>query len=459
MSSSTPTRHGVGSNQYRKKGTSKRRERHAALAAMAAGSTGPAIPPEEVGQCSFAFVPASAGAAGTGNYRQCRNAIRVSPGAPSGSSKLCHCHGGAQANSFGGKTVAKATAEAQRGELRLPPAEFWEGAEARYELLQGQVANMFRRDPETLAALVDGASRLHAAQNKESGVARFSTGNQFLVVMQHYQRARDEGLDGNDALEAAFSRASQPHMTAKRWAEHGRHPDGDPVAVTHFQPASYIRREAGETDDEFTERCRKAKGHSTVLLQYPLSATHGDPYEAPPDPMAHLNASIKARATPAEVDSSIGRLTDWGRDRGYDIEWSDARPVSGGREVDGYWNASASRIVVWKGVGGGSPAARLHVLGHELGHAELGHGTCGSAEASRPDAEAGAETYGYLVSSRCGVEAGDAAKVYISGWQSRTGLRRDAASLPAVRSAVVAADRLFSTFVPAHDSDERAISG
>ena len=449
MTSSSPARHGVGSNQYRKKGVSKRRERHAQLGAATSRSAGPAIPPAEVAQCNFEFVPA--GMVGReGGYRQCKNAVRVQPGAASGAgTPMCHQHGGAREDSFGGKTVAKARAEAQRGELRLPPREFWDGADARYEVLQGQVTEMFRRDPETLAALVNGAARMHALQNQESGVGRFSSGNQFLVVLQHYQRARDEGMSSEDAIEAAFARASQPHMTAKRWAEHDRYPDGEPVAVMHFKPASYCEREPGETEEEFADRARKSRGHSTVLLQYPLRATHGAPYSAPPDPMAHLNASIRARATPAEIEESITRLGTWCEERGATVQWSDERPVSGGQEVDGYWSPSANRIVVWKGVGNGSPEARLHVLSHEAGHMALSHSCTGSAETSRPDKEAAAESFAYLVSDRCGVEAGDAAKVYIADWQKRTGARLDAGSLSSVRSAVVAADELFATFEPA----------
>ncbi|MDQ6796484.1 MAG: hypothetical protein M3011_00425 [Actinomycetota bacterium] len=362
---------------------------------------------------------------------------------------MCHQHGGAPQESFGGKTIAKARAEADRGELRLPPKEFWDGADARYEVLQGQVAEMFRRDPETLAGLYNGAARLRALQSKESGVGRFSSGNQFLVVLQHYQRACDEGMSSDDAMEAAFARASQPHMTAKRWADHGRHPAGEPVAVMHFKPASHLEREPGETEEEFAERARKARGHSTVLLQYPLGATHGEPYSTPPDPMSHFHASIRARATPPEIEESISRLGAWCEERGATVHWSDTRPVSGGQEVDGYWNPSSSRIVLWKGVGDGSPEARLHVLSHEAGHMALSHSCTGSAETSRPDKEAAAESFAYLVSDRCGVEAGDAAKVYIADWQKRTGVRLDAASLSSVRSAVVAADQLFATFEPA----------
>lgn len=445
-SSSSPGRHGVGTNQYQKKGVSKRRERHAQLAAATASSTGPSVPASEVAQCGYEFV--TAGGSGAG-YRQCKNAVRVRGGTGSGDGAMCHQHGGSPSDSFGGKTVAKARAEAERGELRMPPPEFWEGAEARYEVLQGQVAEMHRRDPERLAALVNGAARMQAAQSKESGVGRFSVSNQLLVACAHYEAARKQGMSPDDALEAAVARMGQPHMTAKRWAEHGRHPDGEPVAVVHFQPASYLKRVAGETEEEFAERARRARGHTTVLLQYPLDATHGAPYEAAPDPMAALNASIRPRANDEEIEESITRLGVWCEERGYRVDWVDARPRSGGREVDGYWDPGASRIVLWKGVGGGSPAARLHLAGHEAGHAMMSHGLCASSEHSRPDAEQAAETFAYLVSDRCGVEAGDASRVYIGTWQQQAGAREGAASLASVRSAVVAADQLFATFEPA----------
>lgn len=445
-SSSSPRRHGVGTNQYQKKGVSKRRERHAQLAAATASSKTPPVPASEVAQCGYEFV--AAGASGAG-YRQCKNAVRVRAGTGSAASTMCHQHGGSPGDSFGGKTVAKARAEAERGELHMPPPEFWEGAEARYEVLQGQVAEMYRRDPERLAALVNGAARMQAAQSRESGVGRFSVSNQLLVACAHYEAARREGMSPDDALEAAVARMGQPHMTAKRWAEHGRHPDGEPVAVIHFQPASYLKREPDETEEEFAQRARRARGHSTVLLQYPLDATHGAPYGAAPDPMAQLNASIRPRATDEEIEESINRLGTWCEERGYRVEWVGERPRPGGREVDGYWDPAASRIVLWKGAGGGSPAARLHLAGHEAGHAMMSHGLCASAQHTRPDAEQAAETFAYLVSDRCGVESGDASRVYIGTWQERAGVRGEAASLASVRSAVVAADQLFATFEPA----------
>lgn len=380
------------------------------------------VPADEVAQCGFGFVPAA-----KGETRRCRNAVR-SP------ETVCHRHGGDPGMSFAGKTYAKAMAEAERGELRPVDPGWWDGAEARYEALEGQVAAMLATDTSRLA---DMYARLSAHQST-SGVGRFSTNNQMLVLFQHLAAVEDDFDDPDAALDAAFARMAEPHMTAANWAKEGREPlpDASPVAVMHYKPAGWVNRDADDTDEDWEAKLRGAAGHRRYLAQFPLSSTAGDPYTAPPSPLAEPLPA--AHGNPAAV---VDDLVAYAESQGITVAFADTAPHG----AEGVYQASKAQITVWSGTGSGDPAARAHVLAHEIGHAVMGHGTDASAEDRRPDREAAAETFAYLVTARYGIHSAEMSAWYVNHWQPNAGVNMAAgSSAAALKSAIVAADDLFA---------------
>jgi hypothetical protein len=100
---------------------------------------------------------------------------------------------------------------------------------------------------------------------------------------------------------------------------------------------------------------------------------------------------------------------------------------------------------VWAGANGGDPAARMHLLAHEAGHAVLGHGTDAGQESERSDKEAAAETVAYLVSARLGVNASDSSRVYIGNWQrDHSSSVQGAASMSTITNALKASNQILT---------------
>src|SRR5690625_3113506 len=102
------------------------------------------LTPDEVAACGYEFVPEyRGGEIVEGQTRQCRNAVR----APA---TECHRHGGPQSASLG-RSVAKATAQAERGECFPLSDEHWQQAQARVEVAQSQLETMLKTAPARLA--------------------------------------------------------------------------------------------------------------------------------------------------------------------------------------------------------------------------------------------------------------------------------------------------------------------
>ena len=100
------------------------------------------IPVEEIGQCDFGAVPVvRRGLIVEGQTRTCKNAVRIPPG---GGATRCHKHGGDPSMSLG-RTVAKARAEAGRGECFPLAPEHWDQQEQRLEAAQGRLLQILDR--------------------------------------------------------------------------------------------------------------------------------------------------------------------------------------------------------------------------------------------------------------------------------------------------------------------------
>lgn len=391
----------------------------------------PSLTVEEIGQCDFGAVPVvRRGLIVEGQTRTCKNAIRIPAGG--GGPTRCHKHGGDPAMSLG-RTVAKATAEAQRGECFPLAPEHWDQQEQRLEAAQGRLLQILDTD---ISALSAAFVRWRAHQHNTP--SRFSINNQMLVLVQHLGTATDEGLEGQDAWDRAIELSSEPHLTKTKWAELGRelNDDATGVGVIWWQgsQAPDPERRDGESDEDFEKRRREEggfRGRHGAHIQYPLSATNGDDYEVPPSP---LDNRPVAYGDPA---AALSTIVDHAAESGFDVELVDKQPANG---AYGYWRASDRKIVVWSGAADGDPAAVAHIAAHELGHALLGHSTDEAKEDRRPDKEVAAESFAALVCAHHGIDASKNSAWYIDNWRQGAGIDMTAAGTGPLRSAVEAFD-------------------
>lgn len=390
------------------------------------------VPVDDIRACAFEFVPAWRVSGATGGFRRCANAVT----APA---TLCHRHGGGTATSLG-RSVAKATAEAQRGECWPIAAEHWESADARLEAAEGTLAEILSTDVSGMAKMMVALRRAH----RESSVARMSPGNQFLILAQHYHDATVRGLAGNEAVDEALRRASEPHMTASNWAKAGRVPSAGemPVAALWSAPGRPPRRRDDETDEDFERRAEAARRwrHGAVG-EYRLSQTEGEPYEVPADPLGEFRPSGDG-----DPETALSTMTGLAADMGITVEMTGRRPTNG---AYAYWSAAESKIVVWDGIAGGDRRAIAHSLAHELGHARLGHSTADSSEASRVEKETAAESFAALVCAHHGLDTSELSAHYIADWQASKRLDMRATPTKALRSAVEAYDEYLTATEPA----------
>lgn len=403
---------------------------------------------DQIGQCEFGFVPVyRSGAKLVGATRGCKNAVIIRPG----TDPLCHQHGGATETSLG-RTVAKATAEAGRGECFPLAAEHWDAVDQRLAAAQGRLLGMLDTDTSKLA------QAFVAWRNQQGDTpSRFSTNNQLLVLIQHYENASRSGLSDDEAWDAAVAASAEPHQTKAGWARLGREPDDDAqgVAVVWWQPGSSAPKQAeGESDEDFEKRVEGQpgwRGRHGALIQFPLSATSGDDYEMVEDPLA------SARPTGfGDAPSAIGTMSGLASDMGIEVDLVDRQPASGAM---GFWSASESKIVVWSGVGGGDERAVAHVLAHELGHARLGHSTDASNESRTAEKEVAAESFAALVCSHHGIDASEVSAFYIDHWRENAGVNMKAAGFGPVRSAVAAFDDYVTATTPSVASDDLGTPG
>lgn len=386
------------------------------------------IPVKDIRQCEYEFVPMyRTGGIVEGEFRQCRNAVRVP-------AVRCHCHGGDRATSLG-RSVAKATAEAGRGECFPLSDKYWDQAASLAEEAYGLLAEMLENDTELFA-------RLHVAAR--SGHHRFSLNNQGLLAAQLIGRARRElvhELGKNPDIEAVFARTlellEQPIFTEAKWRELGRevNHNATPLSVVWYQPGGMfeLKQRDGESDQEFTERCGgNTQGYARSKVgahtQFLLSDTTGEPYTQQAHPLQDPGL-VKAGSTPPEHVTQ--HLVDIASDMGIQVDLVDHKPSHG----YAYWAPSENRIVVWKGVGGGNPAAVAHAMAHELGHAWLGHSTDAGIERETPDREAAAESFAYLVMAHNKVDTRDLSSWYITGWRKDAGVEMERGGGTAWKSA------------------------
>lgn len=389
--------------------------------------SGGSLTEDQIGQCDFGFVPVyRSGAKLEGATRGCKNAV-VLP------ATTCHQHGGATETSLG-RTVAKATAEASRGECFPLAAEHWDAVDQRLSAAQGQLLQMMEADFSKMA------EAFVAWRNQQGDTpSRFSINNQFLVLVQHFTDGRRSGLDTDSAWGHAVEKLSEPHMTKAAWDRLGREPldDAESVAVVWWQPGTkkMVDRQDGESDDDYQKRLDEApgwRGRHGAYAQYPLSATDGDDYEIVSDPLASARPSGYGDA-PAAISTMQSLATDMG----VTVNLVDDKPANGAM---GYWSAAESKIVVWTGVGDGDDRAVAHVLAHELGHARLGHSTDAQKEDRTPEKEVAAESFAALVCAHHGIDASEASAFYIDNWRQASGINMKAAGTGPLRSAVEAFD-------------------
>lgn len=389
------------------------------------------VPAEDIRPCAFEFVPAWRVAGATGGFRRCANAV-IAP------ATYCHRHGGGTASSLG-RSVAKATAEAQRGECWRLAAEHWESSEARLEAAEGDLAEMLSSDTSGMAEMMVALRR----SNRESSIGRMSPTNQLLILAQHYKHASRGGADKSEAFDEALRRSSEPHMTASNWAKAGRAPlAGEvPVAAVWIAPVRPPAKREDETDEDYKLRVEAARGwrHGAVS-EYRLSQTDGEPYETPPDPIGEFRP-----AGDGDPETAISTMTGLAADMGITVEMTDRRP-SGGEYA--HWSAAESKIVVWAGIAGGDQRSIAHSLAHELGHARLGHSTEDSSEVSRVEKETAAESFAALVCAHHGLDTSELSAHYITDWRASKRFDMRATPSKALRSAVEAYDEYVTATAP-----------
>lgn len=379
------------------------------------------VPADELRQCEYNYVPDHRAHGDTGGYRQCKNAVR-------NPATVCHEHGGDPTLSLG-RTFAKASAEAGRNACYPLHPDHWNNSSARLEAAYGDLLAMLDTDTTAFAAAV-AALR---AQQAIDGSGRFSAGNQMLLLAQYANHAMHaDGLDSEAAVEKAMGLLAEPTMTAKAWAEHGRHATERGAVVVYFFRAKVERRD-NETDDEFEKRVKAGRMHGSSHFEYPLSHTDGEPYEQPDSPLDER--IVAGHGEPAVAKSRLMAVAErWG----IPLEVVSTRPAGGSY---GYWDGR--KAVVWDR-GGQDEWAVLHTAAHELGHAKLGHLSDQSAETSRADCEAAAESFAHLVSAHFGADSTETSAGYIRDWQKAHGVDMRAGGYKAMRSAVAAFDQFLT---------------
>jgi hypothetical protein len=427
----TLTKRGSGLCRRCDPAKSERKERSARRSAYR-NETGRSIELHDIRQCAYQFVPMYRSGETTDQFRQCANAV-VAP------ATLCHRHGGAKEMSLG-RSYAKAKAEATRGECLPLSDDYWEQTDARLEIAEGELSAILSTSHGRLAQALVTVRR----QARKDSVARMSLGNQMLILVQHYSQAKREGMSNEDAWERASTLSSEPHLTASAWARAGRKPTdgGAGVAAIWYKP--YTPKQGAEEDEDSDagggaggtgaddRPPKQARTHWAVggVIEYPLSATEGEPYEVAEDPLGtyHPDGDGDPEVAISEMERAATAM-------GVKVSYVDRKPGA----AYAYWRADTAEIVVWSGIADGDRKAIAHSLAHELGHARLGHGTEDAADLGRPDKEAAAESFAALVCARAGISTSEMSALYISDWRKAQGVEAPRTSA-VFRSALQAYD-------------------
>lgn len=383
------------------------------------------VPEEEIVRCDFEFVPKYRGGQRIeGQTRPCKNAVRK-PGT------TCHKHGGTTGTSLG-RTVAKARAEAGRGECWPLAVEHWDQADERLAALEGELLEMLDSDISSMAKMYNE----YLTQATTDGTGRFSPMNQLLLLVQHASEARRDGHDGEDVWSEAAARTAEPHMTKEAWERAGRHVDEDTagVVVQWWQPGRKVAPEqhADEPDDEYKKRVEEEttfyRGSHGAHVQYRLSETSGDDYEVVSDPLSQYVPDGHG-----DADAAAATMRTHAEDMGITVRHVARKPAHG----YAYWSASDNEIVVWDGIAEGNPKAVAHSMAHELGHAMLGHSTNDDGQIHSAEKEVAAEAFAALTTAHHGIDSSEVAAWYVDNW-AKGGHRVDMkqGGLSALRDAV-----------------------
>lgn len=389
---------------------------------------GEVLRPEEVARCDGQVTDPR-----SGDVRQCKNAVR-SP------ATSCHDHGGAIDTSLF-KTHAKATAEANRGELTMPTArELAANPDAARAAMEHDLATLITTDPSAFLQM----SAAVGTWNRGHAISRFSPNNQMMVLAwaYHLERSRDPDADPTDLVTRAVARARQPMHTKKGWEALGRtvNDDADAIPVIYFSPIRPRSSDEDEEQDNLPLLTRRRGGRVGARYEFFADNTTGDPLpEEPEDP-------LDQPLPPGHGDPAAYRawLTDQAAAVGVDVVVDEQPPASGAKA---YYAPLENRIHLWSGHADNDPATQAHVLAHELGHAldpkldPAAYGSSGCNERGR--AEVFAEVFAYLLTSRHGFNSVTTTAGYTAGWSRRFGGLGSKDTVAVMRDALTAAHTLM----------------
>lgn len=248
-------------------------------------------------------------------------------------------------------------------------------------------------------------------------------------------------LQGNARREAMLQ--ADPHaldglpqdlmvMTARRWQElYNRHPKRNESAIWILAPRTVKQKDKDTGVEEV--RMIGVRGQS----EFDVSQTEGDP----------LPEAMRVEFATFEVDADvIPHLVDRVGKLGYRYSEEEIDTQLTTHSKLGYTTADGTkRVVVDSRL---SPAQKVSVLAHELGHIECGHidGDYTEYLQHRGQMESEAEATAYVAKRRMGLPADDSMKfsgTYIAGWS-----KGDPETIrKALNKAVTAAKRITSGMV------------
>ncbi|MFT8395940.1 hypothetical protein [Propionibacterium sp.] len=270
--------------------------------------------------------------------------------------------------------------------------------EATRQAMTEQVAAFIANPAGWPAAMAARALRLR------SGHPAYSPSNHALIVSQLWSRFTAEGLDDDDAFDAAMRAAAEEIAPRNIWAQRGYVPTGGALAIWSLPLPKWVDPSTGKKvtkDTPGAEERRVFRIEKTYRAADVVNG-RGETGEA---------AFSTPELPEGEAREVFERLAAWITGQGWTVERSDRDMAEDG------WTAHASRrIVVHGGLAGW---AAVGTLAHEIAHALL-HG----AEDERPyagqhrgdiEAEAEAVAFGLLTEFGQGELARGSAR-YTAEW-------------------------------------------